>query len=177
MDIIKSILLLMLLIFSARLEFDIDLGQQEIPISAQSFVVLLIGYFLSMRNVIFVLLTYYTLGAFGLGVFADGEGGLAVLTGKSSGFLFGFLVAAIYISYYEFNKNRSLNAILISFVIAHVIILAIGASWLSIDIGIKNAVYFGIKPFIPGAAIKILVATFLVYLIRELTKLKIFSSK
>jgi len=177
MDIIKSITLLMLLILSASLQFDIELGQQEIPITAQSFVVLLIGYFLSIRNVIFVLLTYYTLGALGLGVFANGSGGLEVLTGKSSGFLFGFLVAAIYISYYEFNKNRSLNAVLTSFVVGHIIILAIGAGWLSLDIGFKNTIYYGIKPFIPGAVIKILAATFLVYLTRELTKQKIFSSK
>lgn len=65
-----------------------------VPITLQTFAVLLSGAVLGMRRGFLAVLLYVVAGAAGLPVFSGGAAGLAVLAGPSAGYLIGFPLAA-----------------------------------------------------------------------------------
>jgi biotin transport system substrate-specific component len=65
-----------------------------VPITLQTFAVLLSGAVLGMRRGFLAVLLYVVAGAAGLPIFSGGAAGLAVLTGPSAGYLVGFPLAA-----------------------------------------------------------------------------------
>ena len=65
-----------------------------VPITLQTFGVLLTGAVLGARRGFLAVLLYLALGAAGLPVFAGGAAGLGVLAGPSAGYLVGFPLAA-----------------------------------------------------------------------------------
>lgn len=65
-----------------------------VPITLQTFGVLLTGAVLGARRGFLAVLLYLAVGAAGLPVFADGRSGLGVFAGPSVGYLVGFPLAA-----------------------------------------------------------------------------------
>ena len=65
-----------------------------VPITLQTFGVLLSGAVLGMKRGFLAVLLYVAAGAAGLPIFAGGASGLAVLQGPSMGYLVGFPLAA-----------------------------------------------------------------------------------
>jgi len=65
-----------------------------VPVTLQTFAVLLSGAVLGMRRGFLAVLLYVGAGAAGLPIFSGGAAGLAVLTGPSAGYLVGFPLAA-----------------------------------------------------------------------------------
>lgn len=65
-----------------------------VPITLQTFAVLLSGAVLGARRGFLAVLLYLGLGAIGLPVFAQGAGGIGVFAGASVGYLIGFPLAA-----------------------------------------------------------------------------------
>jgi biotin transport system substrate-specific component len=65
-----------------------------VPITLQTFGVLLSGAVLGARRGLFAVLLYLAVGAAGLPVFADGKSGFTVFSGPSVGYLIGFPLAA-----------------------------------------------------------------------------------
>ena len=77
--------------------FSIPIG--PVPISLQSSAVFLAALLLPMRYALISVLLYIALGAAGLPVFAGGRSGLEALSGPTAGFIFGFVISVIIISY------------------------------------------------------------------------------
>ena len=65
-----------------------------IPVTGQTFAVLMIGALFGARRASLSILTYIMEGAVGLPVFAHGRSGLTVLLGPTGGYLVGFIAAA-----------------------------------------------------------------------------------
>ncbi|WP_208544093.1 biotin transporter BioY [Nocardioides seonyuensis] len=65
-----------------------------VPVTLQTFAVLLSGALLGARRGFLAVLLYVVAGAAGLPIFSGGASGLAVLTGPSAGYLVGFPFAA-----------------------------------------------------------------------------------
>jgi len=65
-----------------------------VPITLQTFAVLLSGAVLGMRRGFLAVLLYVAAGAAGLPIFSGGASGLAVLQGPTAGYLIGFPLAA-----------------------------------------------------------------------------------
>ncbi len=72
----------------------IPVGAGIVPITLQTFGVLLAGAVLGSRRGGLAVLLYLVVGAAGLPVFAGGKAGLGVLTGPTGGYLIGFVLAA-----------------------------------------------------------------------------------
>ena len=66
----------------------------SVPMTLQVLIVVLIALVVPPRWAALAVGTYLLVGAVGLPVFSGMRGGLAVLTGPTGGYLFGFLVAA-----------------------------------------------------------------------------------
>ncbi|MCX8102554.1 MAG: biotin transporter BioY [Geminicoccaceae bacterium] len=129
-----------------------------VPMTMQTFVVLLIGATYGARLGAATLAAYLALGAAGLPVFASGAGP-AYMMGPTGGYLVGFLVAAWLVGKLaERGLDRRVLTALPMFLVGDVVILALGVSWLATLIGFEKAWAAGVLPFLPAEALKIALA-------------------
>jgi len=126
-----------------------------VPMTLQTFAVLLAGAVLGGGWGAAAVLLYLALAAFGLPVLSDGGSGLAPFTGATAGYLFAFPVAAFLAGEIgrrpAFRKPLTGLALMLA---AHLFILAAGTLWLVTSLGASDAVAHGFAPFLMGAAVK-----------------------
>ena len=129
-----------------------------VPMTMQTFVVLMIGAAFGARLAGATLVTYLIEGAIGLPVFATGTG-LAYMTGPTAGYLIGFLAAATLVGWFaDRGHGRSVFTTLISFVAGEMVIFGLGSGWLAAQFGVEKALAGGLLPFLPGEGVKLALA-------------------
>lgn len=146
------------LLIALSAQIKIWLPFSPVPVTLQTFAVLMLGALLGSRRGSLCILAYIIEGAAGLPVFAAG-GGLAVLIGPTGGYLVGFIPAA-YItgSLAEKGWDRRVGTTVLAMFLGNVSIYAFGLFWLSCLIGAKEALALGLYPFIVGDCLKIALA-------------------
>ncbi len=136
----------------------------QIPITGQSLAVLLVGCFLKSRLAVISVLLYLLLGILGIPVFADATAGFSTLQGNSGGFLYGFIAGAFAVGKFaEVGWGKSFPLSLLAMTIGTAIILSIGVAHLSYHIGFDKAIEYGLKPFIAGAIVKVVLGAVIMY--------------
>ena len=132
-----------------------------IPLTMQTFAVLLIGMLFGPGLGAATMLLYLAEGAAGLPVFSPhGLGGLAQLTGSSAGYLLCYPIAAL-LAGTVFSSNRRLLprsfAALTAAFLADAVILLAGSAWLSLTLHLSpaHALEVGAVPFLVGETIKV----------------------
>ena len=129
-----------------------------VPMTMQTFVVLMIGAAYGWRLAGATLVAYLIEGAAGLPVFTGGVGPL-YMAGPTGGYLLGFVVAAGVAGFLaERGALRGPVRALFGFLLADALILALGVAWLSTLIGMDKAIAGGLLPFLAGEALKIVLA-------------------
>lgn len=149
-------LILIFTIFTALGAFIyIPLGFTPVPVTLQTFFVLLAGLKLKTTDAVFSQLLYIILGGLGVPIFAGLRSGFF---GVTSGYLWGFVLAVWFLSFLNKTKKSFINTCII-LILANLIILVLGALWLgfSLNLGIVSSINMGILPFIPGDLVKILI--------------------
>ncbi|MFH1888808.1 MAG: biotin transporter BioY [Candidatus Omnitrophota bacterium] len=137
----------------------IPLPFTPVPLTLQTFFVLLSGLFLgglgTVSQVIYVLL-----GVAGLPIFSTAASGLYYLCGPTAGYIFGFILAALFLGKFIKQAKGKLFPVFILLCLADFIILACGTLWLKTTLGLSYGRSFliGFIPFIPGDGLKILFA-------------------
>lgn len=139
-----------------------------VPLTMQPFAVLLLGLLLRPRLAAVTLATYLLEGAAGLPVFTPGfalGGGMAHLLGPTGGYLISYPVAAALVSSMWRRSARGFGAALMSTAAGDVLILLCGFAWLAIWMhgtssqwSIGSAFSLAVLPFLPGDALKVVVA-------------------
>jgi biotin transport system substrate-specific component len=138
----------------------IEIPLQPVPITGQTFAVLLIGALLGSKRGAAAMIVYIIEGAIGLPFFAGGASGVGILTGFTAGYLVGFIVAAYVIGLLaERGLERSFRTSIVPFLIGTLIIYLFGAAWLAIVLGsLKDAIMGGVVQFLIVDAIKLIAA-------------------
>ena len=134
-----------------------------VPITGQTFAVLMIGALYGARRGSLCVLTYIVLGVAGLPIFAHGKASFAVLLSETGGYLVGFVPAA-YITGLLAEKgwDRRIGTTVLAMVLGNMIIYAFGLFWLCCLIReIKTVLTLGLYPFIIGDLLKIALAAIL----------------
>lgn len=131
---------------------------QPVPITMQTVSVMLIGLLYSTRAGLLSVISYVLLGGLGLPIFQGFSGGLNDLLGPTGGYLFGFIFS-IYAMILLRKKLilQSFWAIFLNCSIGTVVVFIFGLSWLAMFIGVKNAIVFGLLPFIIPGILKAIV--------------------
>ena len=130
-----------------------------VPITGQTFAVLMIGALLGAKRGSLAVLAYIIEGSAGLPVFAFG-GGFMILLGPTGGYLVGFIPAA-YITGLLAQKGwgRRIGTTILAMILGNLAIYIFGLFWLCCLMGINRTVpAVGIYPFIIGDLIKIAMA-------------------
>ena len=133
-----------------------------VPVTGQTFAVLMLGALLGPRRGCLAVLAYIIEGAAGLPVFAVGIGP-AVLLGPTGGYLFGFIPAA-YITgrLAEMGWDRRIGTTVLAMVFGNLAIYSFGLLWLSCLTGFNIMILtLGLYPFIIGDLVKIILAAIL----------------
>jgi biotin transport system substrate-specific component len=159
---LRDVILIVLgaLFVAALAQLKIPLPFTPVPLTGQTFAVLLVGATLGSKRGALSMALYIALGALGLPVFAGGESGVAYLSGATLGYLVGFVMAAYVIGLLaERGLERSVRTSLIPFLVGTIIIYACGVAWLTILLGsLSKAIAAGLLPFLVGDAIKLIAA-------------------
>jgi biotin transport system substrate-specific component len=130
-----------------------------VPMTMQSFAVLVIGAAYGARLGAATLLLYMAEGALGLPVFAGMKGGAQHLVGPTGGYIVGFVLAAGVVGWFaERGWDRGVVRTAIAMLIGKVFIFVPGVLWLGAVIGMEKAVGAGLTPFIPGIFLKVALA-------------------
>jgi biotin transport system substrate-specific component len=129
-----------------------------VPMTMQTFVVVVLGAVLGWRLAGATVLAYLVQGAAGLPVFAGGAG-LAYLAGPTGGYLVGFLAGAIVVGWLaERGWDRHFATSLLAMVLGIATVLVFGVGYLATLIGLQPAIAAGLLPFLAGEALKIALA-------------------
>ncbi len=126
-----------------------------VPLTLQTFFVLLSGAFLGRRLGAVSQVGYLLLGVAGLPVFSKAGSGFAYLAGPTAGYMFGF-VAASFLLGRLLPPVKSFAGACVVFIAADMLILGMGSAWLAMTsgCGFAQAFLLGCAPFIIGDVVK-----------------------
>jgi len=137
----------------------VPLPFSPVPVTGQTFAVLLVGSALGARRGAAAALAYLAEGCAGLPVFAGGAAGAHVLVGPTGGYLLGFVPGAFLCgALAERGWDRSVLGTVASMALGNVAILAPGLLWLARFVGSERVLALGLDPFLPGDVVKIALA-------------------
>lgn len=148
----------------------IPLPFTPVPITLQTFFVLLSGAVLGKKLGTLSQLGYWIMGALGLPFFARGSSGAGQIFGPTGGYLLGFILASWLIGWLTSHRKTGCHYarigeinLIIAFILGNLTIYFFGVSWLMVflHIPLTKALFLGIFPFIPGDILKIIFATLL----------------
>jgi biotin transport system substrate-specific component len=129
-----------------------------VPITGQTFAVLMLGALLGSRRGVLTMLVYLVEGITGLPVFTSVVGP-AALFGPTGGYLVGFIPAAYMVGRLaERGWDRRILSTIAAMIIGDAVLLAFGFIWLAILTNLKTAFLTGVYPFIPGDLLKVALA-------------------
>jgi len=144
-----------LIAFSAQIEIPL----QPVPITGQTFGVLLIGALLGSKRGALSVLGYLAAGAAGLPIFAGAGLGFAWFFGPTGGYLIGFVPAAFLVGWLcERGWDRRIWTTAVAMAFGTVVLYIPGVIWLSRFMGWDQSLQLGILPFVPGDLMKVALA-------------------
>lgn len=144
----------------------ITIPMWPVPITGQTFAVLLVGTTLGAARGSLSMALYMLLGAVGLPIFTAGKSGLAYIAGPTGGYLIGFVLAAALTGWLAQRQwDRKIFGAFLTFLLGSVAIYAVGLPWLSVALGqlgrpndVIATLQAGLFPFIPGDILKAVLA-------------------
>lgn len=133
-----------------------------VPMTMQTFAVLVIGAAFGWKLGAATVLLYLAEGAAGFPVFAGTPArgiGLAYMFGPTGGYLIGFVAGAALVGWLcENGWGRGFGWLTAGMFIGHVVIFAYGLAWLASQIGFEKAWATGVAPFYLATLFKTLLA-------------------
>ena len=145
----------------ATAKVSIPVPGSPVPITGQTFGVLLVGGALGFRRGLASIGLYVLIGLIGLPFFAEGRGGVQVIVGATGGYIVGFLVAGSLVGRLaELGWDRRIVGALGAMAIGNVVIYLIGVPWLMVvaHLDLATGIAKGLTPFVLGDAIKLILA-------------------
>ncbi|MBW3601664.1 MAG: biotin transporter BioY [Actinobacteria bacterium] len=149
------------LLTAAAAQVFVPLPFSPVPISGQTFAVLLTAAALGPLRALASQGLYLALATAGLPFYAGGESGLQYAAGATGGYLIGFLAASVVVgACARRGLDRRPLGTAAAFAAGSLTIYALGVPWLAAVEGLSpgEAVRLGLVPFLVGDALKALLA-------------------
>ena len=132
-----------------------------VPLTLQTFAVVLTGAALGSARGVLAMLVYALAGVIGVPWFAEASSGYAA---PSFGYIIGFILAAFVVGKLaEYGASRTFLRSVGLMVVGNLTIYAVGATWLKYNLdlpwfGAQSAWAYGVKDFLVGDLMKIIIA-------------------
>ena len=170
---IKYLLIVVLGTILLTISAKIKIPFYPVPMTMQTFVVLLVGMTFGYKIGLSIVLLYLLEGIIGLPVFSNSPEkgvGLLYFTGPTMGYLLGFILATFLSGYLNLNTNYF--DVFIKLIFSVSVIYLFGVLWLGYLIGWdKPILEIGVMPFLLAELFKILILTLLSKKIYKLRKI------
>ena len=149
------------LLTAAAAQVFVPLPFTPVPISGQTFAVLLVAAALGPARGVASMGLYVLLGLVGLPFYAEGASGPQVVLGATGGYLAGFVAAAWLVGQLaRRGSDRKVLGTVGTYAAGSLVIYAFGVPWLAVvlGVGLSEALVLGLVPFLVGDALKALLA-------------------
>ena len=160
---LKSLFLVIFATILLAISAKIKIPFYPVPMTMQTFVVLLIGIIFGWKLGLFTISLYLIEGLVGLPVFAgtpEKGMGLAYFVGPTMGYLIGFVAAVFLAGYFKYNQNYILN--FFKLILSVSLIYIFGMIWLVNFTGWDKVFIVGAQPFLLAELFKIALLTILI---------------
>jgi len=149
-------------------QISIPLPFSPVPITGQTFGIFLVGSLLGGKWSAVSVLIYILLGAVGLPVFHQFQGGLHIIFGPTGGFLWGFVLGC-YLLGKILEKKITYGTMILGMFLCMSTYFTVGALYLAFVAGLNlyQALLLGVIPFIPLDIVKLLAAAGLSLTVRK----------
>lgn len=161
LDWIRSVSLVFAFSLLVALSAQIVIPVGPVPVTAQTFAVLLTGALLGSRLGAMAIIVYLMEGALGLPFFYAGSSGLLHILGPTGGYLIAFPAAAFITgAFAEHGWDKRFPTAVAAMAIGSILIMLSGWGWFALVTNTPLSVAFQITvlKFIPGDIIKIVLA-------------------
>ena len=164
--VLKSVFVILVGTILLTVSAKIQTPLAPVPVTMQTFAVLLIGMAFGYRIGTAIVIVYLIEGAFGLPVFAKG-GGLIYFQGPTSGYLFGFIFGAFFSGYFKINSDPFLTFLKLIFSVSFIYLFGLIWLWVNLNFYSGKELNFyqifniGAKPFLIIETYKLLILTVL----------------
>ncbi len=141
-------------------QIQVPLPFSPVPVVLSNFFAILAGLALGARLGVASQVAYVAGGAAGLPIFAGFRGGVSVLAGPTGGYLVGFILAAAVAGGLRGGPAGTARRATWSAAAAAASVYVPGVLWLGVvtGAGAHKVMLIGVLPFLPGDALKVLVA-------------------
>ncbi len=132
-----------------------------VPVTGQTFAVLLAGAFLGSRRGALSQLSYLAVGATGIPYWfaLGGPPGIARLVGHTGGYLMGFVAVAFVVGWLaEKGWDRHVGTASLAMLAGEIVLYIFGLSWLAHFVPGNTVLQVGLYPFVIGDLIKVVAA-------------------
>jgi len=146
---------------SLAAQVSVPLGFTPVPISGQTFAVLLVGASLGSIRGAASLALYLLIGLAGAPVYSEQKGGWEIFSGATGGYLVGFMVAAAVVGLLaERGWDKRVATSVSAMLTGSVIIYVFGLVWLHryLEASWEATLTAGLYPFVPGDILKLYLA-------------------
>lgn len=154
------------LFVAACAQFSYQFSFSTVPVSGQTFAVLIVGALFGSRLGAATLIAYLGEGAAGLPFFAQGHGGIAAIATPSGGYILGFIVMAYIVGWFAERGWDRTRWIMLPMLLANAVLYVPGVVWLhqqfhivGAPISWETALDYGLWPFIAGDLAKLVAAS------------------
>jgi biotin transport system substrate-specific component len=149
-------------------QFSFPLPFSPVPLTGQTFAVFLTGALLGKCWGAVSLLIYILLGAAGLPVFHNAQGGLHIILGPTGGFLWGFVLGTCLLGKFV-DKRDSYPAMLLGMFFCLLTYFSLGTLQLAYIAGLdlRQALMMGVLPFLPLDLVKLFAAAHLSFAVKR----------
>jgi biotin transport system substrate-specific component len=148
-------------LIAASAQISVKLPFTPVPITGQTFAVVLVGASLgSLRGTASAML-YLWLGVAGAPIYAHHGSGWDVITSASGGYIVGFVLAAAASGLLaERGWDRRFSSSIGAMLTGNVIVYLVGLPWLAVVLGtnLEKTLEYGLYPFVPGDMFKLYLA-------------------
>jgi biotin transport system substrate-specific component len=142
-------------------QISVNLGFTPVPVTGQTFAVVLVGASLGAVRGTASLLLYLWLGVAGAPIYAHHAHGWNVLTSASGGYIVGFVIASAVTGWLaEHRWDRRFSSSVSAMLTGNVIIYLVGLPWLAVvlNTNLEKTFEYGLYPFVPGDVFKLYLA-------------------
>jgi biotin transport system substrate-specific component len=139
----------------------VRIPMDPVPITGQTFAVLLVGASYGAVRGTASLSLYLVAGLLGAPVYTQQNSGWEYFTGATGGYIIGFVFAAAVTGYLaEQRWDRRLSSAIAAMFIGSIAVYAIGLPWLAavLNLDFETTLKEGLAPFVPGDLLKLFLA-------------------
>jgi biotin transporter BioY len=168
--LLKDILLVLGFTLLTAISAKIKIEVGPVPITGQTFAVLLSGALLGAKKGALSQVFYLLGGLAGIPWFARG-GGIAYLMSPTFGYIIGFVLASFFVGFLcERGFDRKIERAILAMLLGNVLIYFPGLLWLARFVGFEKVLLIGFYPFLAGDLIKLFLASLILPLSWKIIK-------